>query len=439
MPVTKVEFERSVHRGLGRAVLWLQRGEIVPDRDFLLYACTHNLAYDRQTEDNRALHLFDIIQATGEPSYYARAIEKALEEVGESDNWEEDERSIEQMFDLLDLLAKNDDLTARQSLYQLFAKFATHSGGSGADALVDMDGLDGYLFVVRHWILHPQEEEDCWYETSLLEDVEQRFGKDEAQAFLAQVAQTEPAVGVYLAGVREKQADEEARRKRRPKQHKPDSAEIRQTLLDFDKRFNRPQMWRWGERMSNADAERFGAELLAETDPKRLERYLHLFHKRAFPLDHAPLLALAQSADPAIAKTARAALAQIAAPEVRALALKLMDTDPQPWDGIGMLVTNFCTGDEQAVERVVGSCWDEDEMHWLTLDVLRLVEANPQPSFAGALMQIYEEGYCTMCRHGVLKLLADIGPLPPSVIEECHYDADKETRKVMQEARHGPA
>ena len=45
MPITNEEFEAAVRRGLGRAVLWLQRGEIVPDRDFLLYACTHNLAY----------------------------------------------------------------------------------------------------------------------------------------------------------------------------------------------------------------------------------------------------------------------------------------------------------------------------------------------------------------------------------------------------------
>ena len=138
MSVTQIEFERSVHRGLGRAVLWLKRGEIIPDRDFLLYACTHNLAFDRQVEDNRALYIFDIILATGEPEHYARAVEQALGELIAGSGGEEDERSVSQMFDLLGMLAKNGDLTAKQALFTLFAKHSAHLGSDGAEVLVDV-------------------------------------------------------------------------------------------------------------------------------------------------------------------------------------------------------------------------------------------------------------------------------------------------------------
>lgn len=434
MPVTEIEFERSVHRGLGRSVLWLKRGEIVPDRDFLLYACTHNLAYDRQCEDNRALYMFAIIQATGEPEFYSQSVMHSLREVSDNQaDWDDDERSIYQMFDLVGLLAKSGNAGARQALYAFFMKHIAGPDNSRSEVIVDVDGLDGYLFIVRQWLDYPREEEDHWHEAYLLEAVEKRFGADEVQAFLTQAALTEPAIGAYLAEVREKQTAWHTRQKQMPKPHKPDYAELRQIIFDTDKRLNRPRFWRWGEKMSVADAEQFASELLAETDPKRLERYLHLFHRRAFPLDHTPLLALARSADEAIATTARAALAQVVHPSVRALALELMEADPQPWKGIEMLIKNFCTGDEQAVERVLEKCWDADEMHRLTLDMRHLVEANPQPVFTGALMRLYEEGYCTMCRLGVLELLAKIGPLPPYIVEEDWYDAYDGTRELMAE------
>lgn len=445
MPVTKVEFERAIHRGLGRAVLWLKRGEIVPDRDFLLYACTHNLAYDRQVEDNRALYIFDVIQATGEPEFYVQALQRTLAEWDESqeeaDNEENDTGlpvSIGQIFDLLALAASGGDLAAKQSLYTFFAEHAAaESTLYSADALVAMDGLEGYLFAVRQWIRNPPQESDQWYEASLLEDVEEQFGVEEVQAFLTQAALTEPAISAYLARVRAERAAQAEERKQRPKPVKPTYADLRQTIFDTDKRLNRPHLWRWGEKMSNADAEQFASELLAETDSKRLARYLHLFHRRAFPLDLVLLLALAQSTDEAISSTARAALVQIEHPSVRALALEVLDTSLRPWELIEMLTRNFCPGDEEAIERILNRTWDADEMHRLTIDVNHLIEANPQGAFSGALMRLYEEGWCTFCRERVIEKLTGFGPLPTNIVEEGHFDADKATRKLVQQTMSG--
>ena len=382
--------------------------------------------------------MFDIIQATGEPEFYSQFVVQSLSEVSNNqDDWDDDERSIYQMFDLVGLLAKNGDANARQVLYAFFIKHIAGPDNSRSEVIVDVDGMDGYLFLVRQWLQYPREEDDHWHEAWLLEDVQKRYGADEVQAFLAQAVQAEPAIGVYLSQVYKKQTAWHERINQRPKRRQPDFAEVRQALLDFDNRFNRPQMWRWGERMSDADAKQFASELLTETDLKRLERYLHLFHRRAFPLDHIPLLALAQNEDEKIASAARTALAQVVAPSVRALALELMDTDPQPWKGIEMLIKNFCTGDEQAVERVLGKSWDADEMHRLTLDMRHLVEANPQPVFAGALMRLYEEGYCTRCRLGVMELLSKTDPLPPYIVEEGRYDAYDGTREFVQEVVSG--
>ncbi len=432
MQTTSEQFEAAVRRGLGRAVLWLTRGEVVPDRAFISYACTHNLAYDRQTEDNRARYMFDIVQATGEPDFYARAVIQALSEFGEGNNEADDERSIDQMFDLLGLLAKSGDPAARQSLLPLYAiKYAQHSGIFGGEALVDTDGLEGYLFVVRQWLQRPLEEDDAWYETSLLRDVEERFGAGPVQAFMAQAASVEPAVGAYFERVHADLITWEAQRGTGPALPQPDYAALRQMISDTDSPFNRPRFWREGEKMSKADARQLASELLAETDPQRLRRYLHLFHRRAFPLDPTLLLALARSADAATATPARAALAQLTAPSVRALALELLETDARPGELIELLTLNFQPGDEAAIERVLQRTWDAYEVETVGRSIRRVFEKNLTPSAEPSLLLFYERGYCTMCRCGAIELLAGNGLLPSFILEEGCYDAYSGTRKLV--------
>ena len=432
MSVTKVEFERSVHRGLGRAVLWLLSGEIIPDRDFLLYACTHNLAFDRQTEDNRALYMFDIIYATHEPEFYARAVKRTLAGWKEAEEDDENPVSIYQMFDLLGLLAKRGDLSARQAAYSFFEKHA-QSDAIREEVLVEIDGLDGYLFVIRQWLQYPQpEDDDQRFDYLLLDKVDKQFGRENVQKFLERAAQDNPAIGAYLANVREKHAAWKARLKSRQQRHWPGYAEIRESIFDTKKRYS-PMMARYGEHLPAADAEQMAREALAETDPKRLAHYLLLFKRRPFPLDHDPLLTLAQDACQDVATAARAALAQIEHPSVRALALELMPDSLRPWEPIEMLTKNFCIGDERAIERILDKTWDADEMHWLTLDTRRLAEANLRPELTNVLMRLYKEGYCTMCRHGVIELLAGLGPLPKSFVEECRHDAYDATRDFVGE------
>ena len=254
MIVSKVEFERSVHRGLGRAIQWLLNGEAVADRNFLLYACTHNLAYDRQTENTRALHMFDIIQATSEPEFYARAVECSLEEAVTSED-EEDDRSIGQMLDLLGLLAKSGDTSARQSLYLFFEKPAAKLDGFDAEVLLDIDGLAGYLFIIQQWLRQPQLEDDQRFDRHLLQEAEERFGAEKTRLFFEQAAQVEPPVGAYIAEVREKQVAWHKRRGDRPKRHRPDRAEIREAIFDAKKRYG-PMVWaRYGEHLPAADAD----------------------------------------------------------------------------------------------------------------------------------------------------------------------------------------
>ncbi len=425
-----------MRRGLGRAVLWLRRGEVIASRDFLLYACTHNLAYYLQSAEDRARYMFDVTQATGEPEFYSQFVRQSLDEISdnEDDWWEEDERSIGQMFGLLGLLAKNGDHSVRKSLYLFFGKHSAGSDYSRAEVVVDIDGLNGYLAVVHQWILHPREQDDHWTEAWLLEQVEERFGLETVQSFLEQAAEAEPAVGVYLAEVREKQTAWHKRQGSKSRRDRPDYAKLRRLISSPEKRENHMVWGRWGAALAEDDAERLASELLLETDTQRLERYLLLFWVRPFPLDHTPLLVLAQNENQKIATAARAALARIEDVSIHDLALELMETDERPWELIELLARNFREGDEKAIERILEEPWGAKKTERIGLELRKVVEENMTPAAASALLLFYERGYCGMCRHGTIELLDELGQLPPYIVEEGQYDADDSIREYVEQA-----
>ncbi len=435
MPVTNEEFEAAARRGLGRAVLWLQRGEVIPNRDFLLHACTHNLTFYFQSAEDRARYMFDIIQATSEPEFYSQFVRQSLDEISddEDDWWEEDERSIGQMFGLLGLLAKNGDYSVRKSLYSFFEKHSAGSDYSRAEVIVNIDGLDGYLVIVHQWILHPRKQEDHWTEAWLLEQVEERFGLEIVQSFLEQAAEAEPAIGMYLTEVREKQTAWHKRQGSKSRRDRPGYAELRRRIFNSEASKGRMPWDRWGATVSEDDAEKLAAELLAETNSVRLERYLRLFQRRPFPFDYTPLLALARSGDQQVVTAARAALARIEHSSIHDLALELMETDERPWELIELLARNFREGDEKAIERILEEPWGAKKTERIGLELRKVVEENITVALAPALLLFYERGYCTMCRHGTIELLDELGQLPPCIVEEGQYDADDSIREYVEQ------
>ncbi len=378
--------------------------------------------------------MFDIVQATAEPEFYSQFVMHSLEEVSDNeDDWDNDERSIKQMYNFVGLMAKGGNLTAKQALYTFFGKHTSQSDYSWAEVIMNVDRLQGYLAVVHKWLKYPREEDDYWHEAHLLEDMEKRFGADEVKQVLEKAALSEPAIGAYLAEVREKQTAWHTRQNRDSPRYRPNYAELHRRIFSPDERKNHMVWGRWGATLSEDDAERLATELLAETDAQRLERYLLLFRVRPFPLDHTPLLALARSGDQQVMTAARAALARIEDASVHDLTLELMETDERAWELVELLTRNFREGDEKAINRVLQRLEDVNDLERVGVKLLNVFEENPTLSATAPLLLFYERGYCGMCRHRTIELLDELGRLPPYIIEEGCYDADDDIRELIQE------
>ena len=427
MPIDAETFLDRLACGFGRVVLFLRENDALPFREAILDSCLHNRAFDRQAEGYRTDYLFDIMHATGEPGFYAARIREAL---GVDDK----DYSYGQLYELAARLARNGDAEARRVMYERFARNAVQSDTAGADDLVALDGIGGYLFVAEQWRRYPPPEEDQWEEAWLLERLEEQSSPEEARPALEQAGRGHPELAGYLAGVEQKRTRWHEWRDSRKLLPVPTYDDL-QGLIGDPKQTTRWPKWRsWARRLDDDTLARLAQDLLVETDRVPLIKRLHLFRERVFPLPIDRLLDLARGRDEDIAEAAQRALSNLTDPRVRVLALELWEAETPPPGVLDLLRNNFAPGDYARVERMALSDIDADEYHALGFPVRKLIEANPGPKARPTLLALYERGPCALCRHHAVELLLSLGPLPPWMQAEGRWDADSETRSLAATA-----
>ncbi len=195
------EFARILGIGLGRAVLLLSRHPADPYRDAILHACLHNTAYDPQVEGSRSEYILDIVGLTGDEGWYR---ERILEAVGALSP-DSDYRDIEHLLDLTAQLARRGDADTREVLYRHFLASTAAGNDTGARQIVEVDGLEGFLFVADRLVAVAEEEsevEDFWEGDDMLRLVEDRLGQEPTAAAVDRAAAENPRVAEYAAAIR---------------------------------------------------------------------------------------------------------------------------------------------------------------------------------------------------------------------------------------------
>ena len=424
IPIDAETFLDKLACGFGRVILFLREHDARPYREAILDSCLHHRAFDRQVESYRTEYLLDIMEATGEPEFYTARIKETL--LSDSDEY-----AFAQLYELALAFAQQGDAEARRLMYDRFARQAVSQDTTGAEEIVALDGLDGYLFIAEQWRRHPLPEEDHWEEAWLWERLEERLGPEEAKQALARASQSDPGLADYLAAVEQKRTRWHDWQKNRPRVPIPTYDEITAHVAD-PTQTTRWHKWRsWARRLDVATLTRLAHDLLAETDRVPLLKRLHMFRELPFPLPPDRLLDLARMRDEDIAEAAQWALGNLTDPRIRALALELED-DEAALSVLHLLRNNFADGDYARVERIVRREWDGDDFHRVAMLTRRLIEAHPLPEATTTLLVLYERGRCALCRGRVVELLLSLGPLPPWIVREGRYDADTETRKITR-------
>lgn len=421
-----------LQKGHGRAVLALRECDATVCRATILNACHFDQRYDRQVEDSRGRYFFDVIQATGEPEFYRDAVLAALATPAEGDDQD-------QLFDITRFFAQAGDAAARSAMYAAFERNALTGDLTGADELVELDGLDGFLFAVAH-LPGIEYSEDEWLLGWWIGELEDRYGKDAVWSALDHAAETDPRLGNLLVREREERRETEENRAQRnalPRRADMTYVELRALIQSSGSRTSRVRLSRWGERASEEDLLAAAQDLLAEQDGERLLIYLRLFTRRAFPLDPSRLIGLTFVTDDDAAWEALRALAPIRHPDVRARALELLSHGLFAPEAVGILASNYEAVDERLVERTLETApQNKDLLHRLGIRARDFIDAHPDVS-KGILRLVYDITPCSMCRESVVATMVEAGGLPNSIREECRWDASEGTRKLAAAAMGG--
>jgi hypothetical protein len=433
-------FQAALERGLGRALLFLRANPNAPVSDIVLECCLRNTTYDPQCEGSRADYLYEILEATGQAEVLGKQIMTALAEDNVED-WDQ-----QQVMDITQEFAeRKKDPWAREILYKLYEQHDPVDDFPGEDRYIRLDGELGLKFIAQQngrWLREERITwESFWFHVSIIDSAEKEMHLPLWSA-LQQFAQEDSDMERYLEALQRNRQKEESLIKR--ENFDAFTFDEIQAFINAGSRAKtggrRGPYWysKWGHDASDEEFQRaadfLSAEfnnLSAEEDTTKLQWYLGIFKRRAFPGQLSSLWELAHSSNETLAIAACRALHQPDNPDVRALAFELLRREAPLVRALELLVDNIQPGDEALLQEILSAQIDNDDYyHWAASDVLDILRDNRLPEEQKLLFGIYENGRCSICRKYCIKQLMRLDAAPDWLLNEGKYDSDPDIREL---------
>ena len=435
-----VEFKHILDIGLGRAILHLQQHDAAPYREAILHACLHNSTYDVQVENRGIEYLLDVISLTGDEQFFQQRIIERLSDPSPLEDYDE-----YQLFNFATYFAQKGDNQARDIIYARFVQNVAADSQVGTRNIIELDGIEGFIFVINQLSNQVFVEEDMWNYDFIIWDLEDCYGEEKTRLALDKASVDNPYLKEIVLAVGKHRARRE--KEKYPNPSKIPFEEITRWIVDPEKRQNPPVSWSmWGKYADDDAIRNAAADLLIEENEDHLIAYLRLFQRRRFPLDYRRVIDLVQSREMAIDResdrgltkpakivsAALIALKNITAPEVRELAFRLIESPKWSFWAADLLVNNFQNGDWQFLEAFLSGEFDKIRFHSFGLSISHIFEANPSINAVPLLKQLYETSPCSNCRRHFVEHLHSLDALPDWMLEECKYDANLDLRELAR-------
>lgn len=436
MPLKTTDFARMLKLGLGRAVLYASEHDMTPYRDLILDGCLHNRAFNTQMEGSRARYMFDLIKRTPDFSYYRERILASLSALSDDD----EDYDIQQQYDLARILAEGGDTQARQAIYDKFNANRSLGNFAGADAIVELDGLEGFVYATSRIgaaiqtdnskSMYIKVEEGSVY--TLIWILEEWLSEDDIEQTLLKLQQENPNIAAFLEAVRKQREFDKKWRD----SISVDPAQVSYAAIKkaIEERESPPvSLAAWGEQVDEETLREAAQDFLNENDPKKLHSYIRIFAERAFPLDHTKLLMLTRHENERLAIKALLALEYVTHESVRNLALEMIQSNHMIGRAVGLLGRNFRDGDWPLIEAISERPdLDDEDVYSLGFSVRDVHALNPSRAVISILHNLYENSPHTNCREDFIKLLYQLDALPDWMREECRYDANSDIREAIE-------
>jgi len=419
-PLSREQFHDALCKGFGRAMLHVRRFGAKGLEDEILHACLHCLVHDPQLEGTRGTWLFKLLKRAAQLDVFCDPILAKLKNATFETvpSWD-----ACQLMALACGYARQGSKLAYQIIYEKFGE-QLYEPAFGGQQIVTLDGLSGFLHVAEVVGARLKREVDFRDDGYLLWLADDEFGEERVTEALRERSQTSSNVAAFEYLVNQQRATNKRR---------GDSGNA-PTLSDFLAAVEHDGDVPWltcskfARHATAGELDEVFARLLRETETNRILSYLWVFSSAKLPRLDDRVFELAWSEVDTIRNNAITALAQVKAPAIRELGLRLLEEQDvaRRKDGIALLSKNHKSKDIPRIAAALPTEGPPEVLHGMATKLL--CSAYHRPRNIEMFNWVYEYNPCSYCRYGAFRRLAEWGALTKFQLVECAWDGYDETR-----------
>lgn len=418
--MNKKEWKQTLLRGQGRCIQAVRKEPARYER-LVMWACSHEIAFDPQCEGSRAWFVYQLICCYPEPSLFLETVIQSIHHTPSNGSWK-----MLYLAELLYLFSLDGYEKAKTALWDTYEKLYTQllmrkrMPKSTYPARDDFEMLcivlaDGKESVSRMaqdiGRLYRDGFSSRWYDFSWLYDSKiKRY-----RCSLEKMSKHNECIGAYLQGIKYFKDTDVWVHDKRLRQGIGLSLWLRnhadQTML-------KPYVKAYVE----------------QTDPNLRAAALQVFSRCPFHDDPQVIIDDAGSKHSMLKQAAYHALFNIRHPMARSFALKQLQLGDK--DALYMLMKNYQDEDafmlETFVKAMVVDQRDTNGWHSIHLALLDM-EQDGCKIPVSLLKHIYETTYCSCCREDAIRQMGKRRLLDDVILKECLLDSNDEIQTYVKQ------
>jgi hypothetical protein len=421
---------RWLSKGLGRALLHLQKHDPTPYLPVLERACLKSLQYDAQLEPSRAPYLLKVIDFSQSSDYMINAIIAAYK------NGDGVERDRWQLRGLMTRLAANGSEPAKQALFEIAStvgSVAVDGNYADADDLLIIDFNLALVHLHDEYAKLASDEARAEWLDELLEHIQysdrEKLLTDEK--LVGRIVGDSDYDLSLVRTVFAKREQDIIEQRSRPKRAIPSYDEMSRQIRNPSSNWS-PMSYSRAKSMPKEDLRRLAEDFRDETDPMIIWRYIGAFTRTRCPLGFRRIL---QFLDTRVERPPRKigdeqvavinALAKFRHKTIRNLAHKMADQG-DIWAATMLMERNLSQTELPFLEKLTSpeAAMSDDDRHsvaMLTVDITKKVyDKNIVPM----IFRVYETSPCSMCRASMVDALIEYDAVPDWIRTEAAFDAN---------------
>lgn len=419
----RARFLQSLHAGTGRAWLLLKENPELRVKEELALALRTDYAIDRQSGDDRTEYLFRLANISPWKEHLVKET-VALLGRDDIDGWD-----LIHLFGVARLFATEGSEAVRDAMYARYTSAPHQDRGYCADEIIQLDGVEGLLFVVEEEGKYLAEHPDYYVDTTHLSTAQWRLGRDDLKQVLEQVAGQNESIRRYLDAVEAHSANQTTLKPDREQPFDRVRSMIRRKFWD-------PRTKTRIEDLTPEEIDQLAESFEAESDPVRQEKYLRLFSSIKYPRPIDPIFDIVKgraSRRGLRLHWACHALSNFQDESIRTFAIDKLSHTNQPTSYLYLLISNYQMGDARLLTRLATRYKHPEFVHDLMCAYAAIYKANSTPECRDPLEILYHKGRCGMHRLMLLEILHANDLLSDEIKEEMPYDSFEGVREMYAE------